>query len=63
MKFRIIASNEATWHPSPRPRQKGEAVSIPATPLQAITGNETLLVLAAHPGDESALCGGLIAQS
>ncbi len=29
--------------------------------LQAITGNETLLVLAPGPGDESLACGGLIA--
>ncbi|MBV8398966.1 MAG: PIG-L family deacetylase [Acetobacteraceae bacterium] len=35
---------------------------LPLSSLEMITGNENLLVLAPHPGDESLRCGGLIAQ-
>ena len=37
--------------------------ALPYGTLEAITGGETLLVLAPGPGDESILCGGLIAES
>ena len=36
---------------------------LPLATLDAITGDENLLVLALQPGDESFDCGGVIAQS
>ena len=37
--------------------------ALPLAPLRAITGDENVLVLVPRPGDESLLCGGLIAGS
>jgi len=36
---------------------------MPTVPWETITGNENLLILAARPGDESLIFGGLIARS
>lgn len=38
-------------------------MSVAATTLSTITGDENLLVLAPHPGEESLGCGGLIAEA
>jgi LmbE family N-acetylglucosaminyl deacetylase len=37
--------------------------ALPFASWETITGNENLLILAPHPGDESLFCGGLIARS
>lgn len=37
--------------------------ALPFNSVEQITGNENLMVLVAHPGDESLACGGLIAHS
>lgn len=43
----------------PAPEEDGTATLT----LQALTGDRTMLVLAASPGDESIACGGLIAEA